>query len=75
MNGTPWLQSVDRKYGASLAAPQKATTDATATATLAPAPKPSLAGMLSPADPMFWFGVIAAGTVALMAYSTAAVGD
>lgn len=68
-----WLTTPDAKYGASLTRPT-VTKDATATTTIQPAPKPSAAGMLSPGDPMFWFGVIAAGTVALMAYSTAVVG-
>ena len=66
-----WMDSPADRYGASLAAPAKATTDATATAAVAPVAVPSVAGFLSPSDPMFWFGVIAAATVGLMAYSTA----
>lgn len=66
-----WLSSPGEKYGATLAQPQQqATRDATATTTVALAPKPSLAGFTSPSDPMFWFAVLAAGTVGLMAYST-----
>jgi hypothetical protein len=66
-----WMASPSDKYGGSIAAPSgKATPDATAVTTGAPVVTPSLAGMLSPSDPMFWFGVIAAGAVGLMAYST-----
>lgn len=68
---TSWMDSPDKKYGASLATPVKATADATATASVAPVVVPSMGGFLSPGDPMFWFGVIAAATVGLMAYSTA----
>lgn len=71
MGGGSWLASASDKYGGSIAAEApKATTDATAVTTVAPVVQPSMAGMLSPADPMFWFGVVALGTVALMAYST-----
>lgn len=68
-----WLQAPEAKYGASLTQPT-ATKDATATTAIQPVATPKAAGFLSPGDPMFWFGVIAAGTVALMAYSTADVG-
>lgn len=66
-----WMDSPANKYGGSLASPtQKATSDDTATTAVAPVVVPNLAGFLSPSDPMFWFGVIAAATVGLMAYST-----
>lgn len=69
---TSWMDSPGDRYGASLrATTQPATSDATATTTVAPVLTPSVAGFLSPSDPMFWFGVIAAATVGLMAYSTA----
>jgi hypothetical protein len=66
-----WLQPPEAKYGGALATPAKPTTDATPTVAIQPVGRPSVHGLLSPGDPMFWFGVIAAGTVALMAYSTA----
>lgn len=69
-----WLQSPEQKYGASLLTPSKPTTDATATASVQPVPTPKMGGALHPSDPMFWFGVIAAGTFALMAYSTGDIG-
>lgn len=69
--GGSWLATPSDKYGGSVAsASQKATPDATATTTVAPAVNPSMSGFLSPADPMFWFGVLAAAGVGLMAYST-----
>lgn len=75
MGGGSWLSAPSDKYGGSIAAPSpKATTDATATSTVAPVVVPTLAGITSPADPMFWFGVLALGTVAAMAYSTVTVG-
>lgn len=65
-----WLGSASEKYGASVASPDRATTkDAVAVTSASPIVMPRLAGMLSPGDPMFWFGVIAAGGVALMSYS------
>jgi hypothetical protein len=67
---TDWLVDPGRKYGASIAAPQKATPDATATTELAPVPVHGAGGLLNPNHPMFWFGVIAAGAVGCMAYST-----
>lgn len=67
-----WFESPARKYGASLAAPAKATPDATATTTVQPVPTPKMG--MHPSDPLFWFGVIAAGTFALMAYSTGDIG-
>lgn len=74
MNGS-WMAAPSDKYGGSVAgASPKATTDATATVTVAPAVHPSLSGFLSPNDPMFWFGVIAAAGVGLMAYSTVSAG-
>lgn len=66
----PWLSTPEQKYGPGLGSATTATRDATATVTVAPTVVPAAAGLLSPKDPMFWFGVIAAGTVALMAYST-----
>lgn len=72
MGGGAWLSTPSDKYGGSVAAASpKATPDATATTTVAPAVQPSLSGFLSPADPMFWFAVLAAAGVGLMAYSTA----
>jgi hypothetical protein len=66
-----WIKSPESKYGGSLLGqPGPASRDATAQATVAPQVVPSAAGILSPKDPMFWFAVIAAGGVALMAYST-----
>jgi hypothetical protein len=70
MSNMSWYVPPDRKFGASLRDPVP-TADKVATATIQPAPRPSLAGLASPSDPMFWFGVLAAGTFALMAYSTA----
>ncbi len=64
-----WLASPVDKYGASIG-DSKATADATAVTSVAPVVQPSLAGMLNPGDPMFWFAVVAAATVGLMAYST-----
>jgi len=75
VGGGAWLASPSDKYGGSVAAPTgKATPDATAMTTVAPTVTPSLGGFLSPQDPLFWFGVIAAGAVACMAYSTASTG-
>lgn len=73
--GGAWLSAPSDKYGGSIAAPSpRATTDAAALTTVAPVVVPTLAGILSPADPMFWFAVFAAGTVVAMAYSTVSVG-
>lgn len=74
MGGGAWLATPSDKYGGSVATHTKATTDATAVTTVAPVVTPSLAGLLSPSDPMFWFAVLAAGTVGLMAYSTVSTG-
>lgn len=71
MQGNSWLVAPEAKYGGSLAGPQRATADATATTTVAPVTAPKLAGFASPAEPLFWFGAIAALGVGLMAYSTA----
>ncbi|KAB2809296.1 hypothetical protein F9L07_19850 [Pimelobacter simplex] len=72
-----WFVSPGAKYGGSISKAQagaaRPTADATATASIQPAPRPSLGGLLSPHDPMFWFGVFATGTVVLMAYSTASL--
>lgn len=66
-----WIASPSQKYGGSLATPTpRATSDATATTTIAPTPTPSLGGMTDPGDPFFWFAVVAALGVGLMAYST-----
>lgn len=66
-----WIKSPESKYGGSLLGqPGPATKDATAQATVAPQVVPNMGGLMSPRDPMFWFAVIAAGGVALMAYST-----
>lgn len=72
--GNSWLSTPDAKYGASLATPQRATPDATATTTVAPVATPRLAGFTSPDQPLFWFGALAAVGVALMAYSTVTTG-
>lgn len=73
--GGSWLSSPADKYGGSLAMPSPtATSDATAVTAVAPSVVPSLSGITSTADPMFWFGVLAVGTVGLMAYSTVSVG-
>lgn len=70
MSGGSWLASPSDKYGGSVSTTGPATADATATTAVAPMVTPSLAGMVSPSDPMFWFAVIAAAGVGLMAYST-----
>lgn len=73
--GMDWLVSPGRKYGGSISKAEAGQapppTGATATASIQPAPRPSLGGLLSPHDPMFWFAAVATGTVVLMAYSTA----
>ena len=74
MSGGGWLASPSDKYGGSVAVQTPATHDATATATVAPTLQPSMAGFLSPQDPMFWFAAIAAAGVGLMAYSTVVPG-
>lgn len=66
-----WIKPAPAKYGgAMLGQQQAATKDATATTTVAPSVTPKLAGLTSPSGPMFWFAALAAGGVALMAYST-----
>ena len=74
MAGGGWLEAPSDKYGGSMATNQAATPDATATKTVAPSVRPTLAGFISPSDPAFWFAAIAAAGVGLMAYSTVVPG-
>lgn len=68
---TTWLKSPESKYGGSLIGqPGPGSSDQTGTEGMAPSVMPAAAGFLDPGDPMFWFGVIAAAGVGLMAYST-----
>ncbi len=66
-----WMKSPEAKYGGSLIGQGPDAPDQqTGTEAMAPTVVPSAAGFLNPGDPMFWFGVIAAAGVGLMAYST-----
>jgi hypothetical protein len=71
--GQGWMVTPADKYGGSLNRPATATPDATAVTPVAPVVVPAMSGIASPRDPMFWFAVLAAGTVGLMAYSTVQV--
>lgn len=66
-----WIApSPAEKYGGSFARPQRTTSDTSAAAAVAGPPKPGAGGTWSPREPLFWFGVIAATSLGLMAYST-----
>jgi hypothetical protein len=59
------------KYGGGFAREQKATSDDTPLSTAGGPAQGGAAGILDPRQPLLWFGVIAAASVGLMAYSTA----
>lgn len=66
-----WIKGAEEKYGGSFIStkPQQSD-DARELAPIA-GPSPHLGGSpLSPSSPLFWFGVVAAASVGLMAYST-----
>lgn len=66
-----WIApSPGEKYGGSIATNDKATRDATALTSVAPAAVQSMGSALAPGEPLFWFGIVAAVSVGLMAYST-----
>lgn len=73
--GTAWaVPGHGEKYGGSFVqANGPASDDGRHLAAVAgPRPDDKAGGLLNPRNPLFWFGVIAAASVGLMAYSTTA---
>lgn len=64
-----WIQSPGEKYGGSFLSGKPQQSDEARE--LAPAAGPAgKQSPFSPSHPLFWFGVVAAASVGLMAYST-----
>ena len=66
-----WIKTADEKYGGSFISsrPQQSDEARELARSAGPAPHNG-ASPFSPSSPLFWFGVVAAASVGLMAYST-----
>jgi hypothetical protein len=66
-----WIKTADEKYGGSFISTRPQQSDEARELASVAGPAPGMGGSpFSPSNPLFWFGVVAAASVGLMAYST-----
>jgi hypothetical protein len=65
-----WIQSAGEKYGGSFVSTRSQTDDDARELSSVAGPQSGAGSPFSPQNPLFWFGVVAAASVGLMAYST-----